>query len=186
MKPAGPDQEPNYQQVKSEIEKDISQHDVFLYMKGIPRAPQCGFSNLAVRVLDAYGGYALIGKVDACWSTLQYAATYCNHVQAYNLEPGMFLQTLLSVRASRSILSGRPSLRQALIAARRAKVCLCLCASKIVPANWVLLGLQVFINGQFVGGSDILMSMHESGELEKVLDPIIKKQQQQKPGQAAK
>jgi hypothetical protein len=55
-KPAGPDQEPNYDQVRAEIEKDISQHDVFLYMKGIPRAPQCGFSNLAVRVLDAYGG----------------------------------------------------------------------------------------------------------------------------------
>jgi glutaredoxin-related protein len=44
--------------------------------------------------------------------------------------------------------------------------------------------LQVFINGQFVGGSDILMSMHESGELEKVLEPIILKQQQQ--GRAAK
>jgi len=27
---------------------------------------------------------------------------------------------------------------------------------------------QVYINGEFVGGSDILMGMHESGELKKV------------------
>lgn len=45
--------------------------------------------------------------------------------------------------------------------------------------NHIILVKQVFINGQFVGGSDILMSMHESGELEKVLEPIIKKQQGQ-------
>jgi monothiol glutaredoxin len=28
---------------------------------------------------------------------------------------------------------------------------------------------QVYINGEFVGGSDILMEMHESGELTKLL-----------------
>ncbi|KAG2493328.1 hypothetical protein HYH03_008463 [Edaphochlamys debaryana] len=33
---------------------------------------------------------------------------------------------------------------------------------------------QVFVNGEFVGGCDILMSMHDNGELEKLLDPIRK------------
>jgi monothiol glutaredoxin len=28
---------------------------------------------------------------------------------------------------------------------------------------------QVYLNGEFIGGSDILMSMHKSGELEKLL-----------------
>jgi glutaredoxin-related protein len=29
--------------------------------------------------------------------------------------------------------------------------------------------MQVFVDGEFVGGADILMSMHNSGELEKIL-----------------
>ncbi len=28
------------------------------------------------------------------------------------------------------------------------------------------------MNGEFIGGSDILMGMHDSGELEKLLAPI--------------
>ncbi|GIL75863.1 hypothetical protein Vretimale_5573 [Volvox reticuliferus] len=31
---------------------------------------------------------------------------------------------------------------------------------------------QVFVNGEFVGGCDILMGMHDSGELEKLLAPV--------------
>ncbi|GLC32963.1 hypothetical protein PLESTB_000385900 [Pleodorina starrii] len=31
---------------------------------------------------------------------------------------------------------------------------------------------QVFVNGEFVGGCDILMGMHDSGELEKMLEPV--------------
>ncbi|GFR47197.1 hypothetical protein Agub_g8789, partial [Astrephomene gubernaculifera] len=31
---------------------------------------------------------------------------------------------------------------------------------------------QVFVNGEFVGGCDILLGMHESGELEKLLAPV--------------
>jgi monothiol glutaredoxin len=40
---------------KDVIKADISTHPVFLYMKGVPDAPNCGFSNMACRVLDAYG-----------------------------------------------------------------------------------------------------------------------------------
>ncbi len=32
--------------------------------------------------------------------------------------------------------------------------------------------LQVFVNGEFIGGCDILMGMHDSGELEKLLAPV--------------
>ncbi len=41
--------------VASIIKKDISSNAVFVYMKGSPDAPSCGFSNMACRVLDAYG-----------------------------------------------------------------------------------------------------------------------------------
>ena len=35
---------------------------------------------------------------------------------------------------------------------------------------------QVYVRGEFVGGADILHGMHQSGELEKVLEPIRKEQ----------
>jgi glutaredoxin-related protein len=32
----------------------------------------------------------------------------------------------------------------------------------------------VFVKGEFVGGSDILMEMHKSGEMEKLADELAK------------
>ena len=32
----------------------MKENPVMLYMKGVPEAPQCGFSSLAVRVLQQY------------------------------------------------------------------------------------------------------------------------------------
>ncbi len=38
-------------------------------------------------------------------------------------------------------------------------------------ANWPTIP-QLYINGEFVGGSDIVKEMYESGELQKMLDSI--------------
>lgn len=38
--------------IKDTIEKQISENKVVLYMKGTPKFPQCGFSSLAVEVLN--------------------------------------------------------------------------------------------------------------------------------------
>ena len=37
-------------------------------------------------------------------------------------------------------------------------------------ANWPTIP-QLYVNGEFVGGSDIMMEMHEAGELQQVLSP---------------
>lgn len=37
-------------------------------------------------------------------------------------------------------------------------------------ANWPTIP-QLYINGEFVGGSDIMMEMHEAGELQQLLNP---------------
>ena len=37
-------------------------------------------------------------------------------------------------------------------------------------ANWPTIP-QLYVNGQFVGGSDIMMEMYESGELQQMLNP---------------
>ncbi len=43
--------------------------------------------------------------------------------------------------------------------------------------------LQVFVNGEFIGGSDILLEMHKSGELEKMVDQLQEGQQAQQQQQ---
>ena len=37
-------------------------------------------------------------------------------------------------------------------------------------ANWPTIP-QLYVNGEFVGGSDIMIEMHQSGELKKMLQP---------------
>jgi len=37
-------------------------------------------------------------------------------------------------------------------------------------SNWPTIP-QLYVKGEFVGGSDIMMEMYESGELQKVLNP---------------
>lgn len=37
-------------------------------------------------------------------------------------------------------------------------------------SNWPTIP-QVFVDGEFIGGCDILMQMHENGELPQVLKP---------------
>lgn len=41
----------NFDQIKKQIEKDIAENAVVLYMKGTPDFPQCGFSGLVVAIL---------------------------------------------------------------------------------------------------------------------------------------
>ena len=40
-------------------------------------------------------------------------------------------------------------------------------------ANWPTIP-QLYVNGEFVGGCDILSDMYASGELDKVLEPVLK------------
>ena len=97
--------------VNDVIDTDVSKNKVFVYMKGVPEAPQCGFSNMVCRILDAY-----------------------------EVEYG-----------SRNVLED-PEIRQGIKD----------------YTQWPTIP-QVFMDGEFVGGCDILMEMHKSGELEDAL-----------------
>ena len=39
-------------------------------------------------------------------------------------------------------------------------------------ANWPTIP-QLYVNGEFVGGADIMREMYQSGELQKQLEPIV-------------
>ncbi|XP_050382179.1 monothiol glutaredoxin-S15, mitochondrial [Argentina anserina] len=105
--------------LKDIVEQDVKDNPVMLYMKGVPNAPQCGFSSLAVRVLSLY------------------------HVPM----------------SARNILED-PELKNAVKAF----------------SYWPTFP-QIFIKGEFIGGSDIILNMHQNGELKEKLKDIAANQE---------
>jgi monothiol glutaredoxin len=95
------------------IKEQVTGNRVMLYMKGTPQFPQCGFSALAVQVLNACG---------------------------------------IKDFASVNVLAD-PDIREGIKQ----------------YANWPTIP-QLYINGEFVGGSDIMREMYQSGELQKLLE----------------
>jgi monothiol glutaredoxin len=103
---------------KQRIKEQVSGSPVVLYMKGTPQMPQCGFSAMAVQVLNACG---------------------VRDLQTFN------------VLADAEIRQGIKEY-----------------------ANWPTIP-QLYVNGEFVGGSDIMREMYESGELQKLLESVQQK-----------
>ena len=103
--------------IKQRIKEQVTGAPVVLYMKGTPQMPQCGFSALAVQVLNACGVHEF---------------------------------ATVNVLADAEIRQGIKEY-----------------------ANWPTIP-QLYINGEFVGGSDIVKEMYESGELQKMLEAAKK------------
>ena len=99
-------------ETQAKIKETVTSNPVVLYMKGNPKFPQCGFSNLATQILDA--------------------------CQAKYLT--------VDVLQDQAIREGIKQF-----------------------ANWPTIP-QLYINGEFVGGSDIMRAMYESGELQTILN----------------
>ncbi|XP_019184741.1 PREDICTED: monothiol glutaredoxin-S15, mitochondrial-like isoform X2 [Ipomoea nil] len=104
--------------LKDTVEQDVKDNPVMLYMKGVPDLPRCGFSSLAVRVLQEYN----------------VPISARNILDSYELKD-----------AVKSF------------------------------SHWPTFP-QIFINGEFIGGSDIILSMHQSGELKEKLKDIVKEE----------
>ena len=95
------------------IKDQVTGNRVVLFMKGTPQFPQCGFSALAVQVLNACG---------------------------------------VNQFASVNVLAD-PAIREGIKQ----------------YANWPTIP-QLYVNGEFVGGSDIMIEMYQNGELQKLLE----------------
>jgi len=98
--------------IQAFIKEQVTSNPVVLYMKGTPKFPQCGFSNLATQILKA--------------CDMDYLA--------------------VDVLADQNIREGIK-----------------------VYANWPTIP-QLYISGEFIGGSDIMRAMYESGELQTLLN----------------
>lgn len=99
------------EEIRTFLEKAISDHEVMLFMKGTPEQPRCGFSMRASGALNAL--------------RVKYAA-----------------MDVLADPRIREELSG--------------------------ISEWPTIP-QLFVKGQLVGGSDIVLEMYESGELAELL-----------------
>src|SRR6476646_7650413 len=100
--------------IKDTIREQVTSNPVVLYMKGTAQFPQCGFSALAIQVLNA-----------------------CGVEKPYTV----------NVLADAAIRQGIKEY-----------------------ANWPTIP-QLYVNGEFVGGCDIMREMHASGELQRLLAP---------------
>lgn len=98
--------------VQEKIRDQVTGHDIVLYMKGTPEAPQCGFSHRAVQILMACG-------VDEVFAV--------------------------------NVLDD-PEIRQGIKDF----------------SSWPTIP-QLYIRGEFVGGSDIMTEMFQNGELQEML-----------------
>jgi monothiol glutaredoxin len=104
--------------IKDTIRQQVTSNPVVLFMKGTPQFPQCGFSALAIQVLNACG------------------------VRDFHT---------VNVLADADIRQGIKEY-----------------------ANWPTIP-QLYVNGEFVGGSDIMREMYQSGELQKLLEGVKQK-----------
>ena len=92
-----------------EIKEQIKDNPILLYMKGTPQAPECGFSQKVIQILNS------IGKTYSFVNILE-----------------------------------NPDIRKEL--------------PKV--SDWPTFP-QLYINGEFMGGSDIVEELYKSGELQK-------------------
>ncbi len=96
---------------KNQIQQDITEHRVLLYMKGTPASPQCGFSSKVVEILRGHG--ITFGSKD--------------------------------VLADENLREGIKEF-----------------------SNWPTIP-QLYINGKFIGGCDIITELDGTGELKTLL-----------------
>jgi len=98
--------------IKKRIEDDIKNNKVFLYMKGTPESPQCGFSSATVGILEA--------------SSVEFKT--------------------FNVLDDNDIREGIKEY-----------------------SDWPTIP-QLYVNGEFIGGSDIIGELKQNGELAKILE----------------
>jgi len=101
-------------ELKEKIDKMVQESDVVVFMKGVPSAPQCGFSNAVAQIFRMHDvpivGHNVLADEDVRQGIKEYS-------------------------------------------------------------NWPTIP-QVFFKGEFMGGCDIMIEMHQSGELIEELDKI--------------
>lgn len=143
-------------------------------MQGQPERPMCGFSNMACRILDAhdvaYGSRDVLSDPE-----LREGIKHYTHWPT--IPQVLFRGGAGGLPGTGDWAGPRTGGRACLHRRRRLGSCMHRPTRRARPRgqnpphpNHT----QVFIGGEFIGGSDILYQMHQDGELEKQLEAALK------------
>ena len=153
---------------RSKIEDLINSKPIFVFMKGNKLMPQCGFSNNVVQILNSLGisfdTFDVLSDMDSTTRSkiellinskpifvfmkgnkLMPQCGFSNNVVQILNSLGMSFDTF-DVLSDMEIREGIKEF-----------------------SNWPTIP-QVYVKGEFIGGSDILISMYNSGELKEKLE----------------
>jgi monothiol glutaredoxin len=118
------------------IQNDISTHDVFVYMKGVPQAPMCGFSNMACAILNMYG--------------VEYGAR--NVLADPEVREGVKRFTAWPTIPQVGAAAGRMRRAGWYLLTAAGSTCCILRWSVRRPNDSRFVDMQIFVKGEFIGG----------------------------------
>lgn len=136
-------------ELEQQLREAVQSSKIVLFMKGVPSAPQCGFSNRVVQILTHLSTFSsfrfLFSSLPSCsFIFFIFIAHLKQHVLDYFL--------LLDVPYEACNVLESPELREGIK----------------VFSDWPTIP-QLYVDGEFVGGCDIVTNMFTSGELHELL-----------------
>jgi Grx4 family monothiol glutaredoxin len=156
----------------SRLEKLVRRHKVMLFMKGLPSAPRCGFSRQIVEILDEsgepYDAFNILEDEEVRQGLKEFSdwPTYVSLLDAATIWRSRMLG---GPCCSRHAIEGRASYAAALTDGIAHAVLCPFFFSPLRSFSQTVHQPQLYVNGELVGGLDIVKELKESGELEDTL-----------------
>lgn len=139
----------------------IKDNKLMLYMKGTPSAPACGFSMQVTLALPHLLQKLIVSLPSHSCCTFPLKVVRILHAQGVDFA-SVNVMDYPAIREGIKEYSEWPTVPQ--VSTHHDATSLSFCAR----TNWQNTA-QVYLNGEFVGGCDILTQLHQSGELEEML-----------------
>lgn len=141
-------------ELEEQLREAVNSSKIVLFMKGVPSAPQCGFSNRVVQILthlSTFFYYTCVFFVEiSAYSNI--IPESCIHLTLPFCFSIFFFLLLTDVPYEACNVLESPELREGIK----------------VFSDWPTIP-QLYVNGEFVGGCDIITNMFTSGELHELL-----------------
>ncbi|KAJ7390840.1 Glutaredoxin- protein 5, mitochondrial [Desmophyllum pertusum] len=132
----------------------VNKDKVVVFMKGVPAQPMCGFSNAVVQILqmhgvEGYGSYNVLEDEELRQGVKEYSSwpTVSTSLLGRRQCHGTDSSNAWSRRISYNVLEDE-ELRQGVKE----------------YSSWPTVP-QVYFGGEFIGGCDIVLQLHQNGEL---------------------
>ncbi|CAL5391962.1 unnamed protein product [Camellia sinensis] len=193
--------------LKDIVAQDVNDNPMMIYMKKVPDLPRCGFGSLAVRVLKEYivrddhvVGLSCLRRVqeDETMEALKEEQTGANFVAGILFNVPLSARNILEDPELKNVVKSFSDLRETQ-SFPTSFPCMWPSGTHLGKEVWNLgldldLGFvstptfeelsdnwptfpQIFIKGEFVRRSDIILNMHQTGELKEMLKDIAANQE---------